>query len=71
MFTKRLVSTPNLSFVPKLFKLGKDEKYVQNSGWKTQREETTRKTCARWKVNLRVDLREIGWEDVDWIHLTV
>jgi ribosome biogenesis protein Nip4 len=23
----------------------------------------------RWEDNIRMDLREIGWEDVDWIHL--
>jgi hypothetical protein len=23
----------------------------------------------RWEVNIRMDLREIGWENVDWIHL--
>jgi hypothetical protein len=23
-----------------------------------------------WKDNIRMDLREIGWEDVIWIHLT-
>jgi hypothetical protein len=23
----------------------------------------------RWEVNIRIDLREICWEDVDWIHL--
>jgi hypothetical protein len=23
----------------------------------------------RWEDNIRVDLREIGWKDVDWIHL--
>jgi hypothetical protein len=23
----------------------------------------------RWEDNSRMDLREIGWEDVDWIHL--
>jgi hypothetical protein len=22
-----------------------------------------------WKINVRIDLREIGWEDVDWMHL--
>jgi hypothetical protein len=22
-----------------------------------------------WEDNIRMDLREIGWEDVDWIHL--
>jgi hypothetical protein len=23
----------------------------------------------RWEGNIRKDLREIAWEDVDWIHL--
>jgi len=23
----------------------------------------------RWEYNIRLDLGEIGWEDVDWIHL--
>jgi hypothetical protein len=27
------------------------------------------RTGRRWEDNIRTDLREIGWEDVDWIHL--
>jgi hypothetical protein len=23
----------------------------------------------RWEDNIRIDLREVGWENVDWIHL--
>jgi hypothetical protein len=23
----------------------------------------------RWEDHIRMDLREIGWEDVEWIHL--
>jgi hypothetical protein len=23
----------------------------------------------RWEDNIRMDLREMGWEGVDWIHL--
>jgi hypothetical protein len=23
----------------------------------------------RWKDNIRMDLREMRWEDVDWMHL--
>jgi hypothetical protein len=23
----------------------------------------------RWEDNIRMDLREIGWKDVDWVHL--
>jgi hypothetical protein len=24
---------------------------------------------CRWEDNIRIDLREIGWEGVNWIHL--
>jgi hypothetical protein len=24
----------------------------------------------RWEGNIRLDLTEIGWEGVDWMHLT-
>jgi hypothetical protein len=23
----------------------------------------------RWKDNIKIDLREIGWEGVDWMHV--
>jgi hypothetical protein len=23
----------------------------------------------RWKDNIRMDIREIGWEGVDWMHM--
>jgi hypothetical protein len=25
----------------------------------------------RWEDNIRMDLKEIGWEGVNWIHLTL
>jgi hypothetical protein len=25
----------------------------------------------RWEVGIRMDLREIGWDGVEWIHLAV
>jgi hypothetical protein len=28
-----------------------------------------RRPRYRWKDNIRIDVREIGWEIVDWIHL--
>jgi hypothetical protein len=28
-----------------------------------------RRLRNRWKNNIKMDLREIGWEGVDWIHL--
>jgi len=27
------------------------------------------KPKLRWEDNIRMDLREIGWEGVDWIHV--
>jgi hypothetical protein len=24
----------------------------------------------RWKNNIRTDLKEVGWKDVDWMHMT-
>jgi hypothetical protein len=46
-----------------------DEKYAQYFGWETWKEETTRKTKRICKDNIRPHLREIEWEDMDWMHL--
>jgi hypothetical protein len=32
-------------------------------------EEISRKTKSRYEDIIRMDVREIGWERVDWIHL--
>jgi len=47
----------------------RDEKYIQNLGQKTWREETTWKTWCRWDHNVRMDLGEIWWKVVVLIHL--
>jgi hypothetical protein len=47
----------------------RDEKCMQNFGWKTCREVTTQKTRRKCEDNIRTDGSEIGWEGVDWIHL--
>jgi hypothetical protein len=37
---------------------------------KTYREEvTTINSRRRWEDNIRMALRDIGWKNVDWIHL--
>jgi hypothetical protein len=28
-----------------------------------------RRSRCRWEDNIRIDLKEIGWENVNWIHL--
>jgi hypothetical protein len=45
------------------------EKYIQNFGWKTQREETPQKTRHWWEDHIRMDLKEKGWEGLEWICL--
>jgi hypothetical protein len=27
------------------------------------------RTRYRWEDNIRMDLRKLGWEDVEWMHL--
>jgi hypothetical protein len=27
------------------------------------------RTWRRWEDNIKMDIKEIGWEGVDWIHL--
>jgi hypothetical protein len=36
---------------------------------KDRRKETTRRPGRRWKDNVRMDLRDMGWGGMDWIDL--
>jgi hypothetical protein len=36
---------------------------------KTKGKRPLGKPKRRWKYNIRMDIREIGWEIVDWMHL--
>jgi hypothetical protein len=36
---------------------------------KPERKRPLGKPGRRWKDNIKIDLREIGLKDVDWIHL--
>jgi hypothetical protein len=37
---------------------------------KTERKRPLRRPRCRWEDNIRIDVREIEWEIVNWIHLT-
>jgi hypothetical protein len=38
--------------------------------WKSQKEKTPlERPRRRWVDNVQIDLREIGWGEVDWIDL--
>jgi hypothetical protein len=34
-----------------------------------ERKRPLRRPRRRWKDNIRMYLRKIGWEDVDWMHM--
>jgi hypothetical protein len=34
---------------------------------KSERMRPLRRPTRRWEDNIKIDLREIGWEGVDWI----
>jgi hypothetical protein len=36
---------------------------------KTERKTALGRPTRRWEDNIRMDLREMRWEDVDWMHL--
>jgi hypothetical protein len=44
---------------------GKDEKFVQNYGWKNLKGRALGRLRHRWEDNIRKDLRVMGWEGVD------
>jgi hypothetical protein len=46
----------------------RDQKCIQHFDWKTWREEPLGRPRRR-RGHIRMDLGEIGWEGVDWIHL--
>jgi hypothetical protein len=48
--------------------LERDEKYIQNFGLKYEGKRSRGRHRHRWEDNVRIDLRKVEWEDVDWIH---
>jgi hypothetical protein len=47
----------------------KDEKRLQNTGWKPEGKKSVKGYCLRLGGYIKIGLKEIGWEIVDWIHL--
>jgi len=46
-----------------------DKKCIQRFDRKIRRGGPIGRPRHRWEFNVRIDLREIGWEVVDWIHV--
>jgi hypothetical protein len=47
----------------------RDKKNVNSLVGKPEGKRSHGRTKRRWEDNIRIDLREIGWESLDWIHL--
>jgi len=39
--------------------------------WKTYREEQLRRPRHRWEDNIQMDVREMGLQGVDWMHVAL
>jgi hypothetical protein len=37
--------------------------------WESQKERPLGAPTHRWKDNIEIDLRETGWDGMNWIHL--
>jgi hypothetical protein len=46
---------------------GRDEKCIQNS----ERKDPVERHKHKWEDNIRMDLKEITYKVVDWIHLVL
>jgi hypothetical protein len=44
-------------------------KNTKNIGRKTEGKIPLGRTRRRWKKNIRINVREIGWKGVFWMHL--
>jgi hypothetical protein len=48
---------------------GGDKKCMQTLATKSEGKGLLVRPRRIWEDNIRLDLRETGWDDVDWIHL--
>jgi hypothetical protein len=43
--------------------------HIEFLGGKPEGKRPLGRTRCKWKDNIKMDLREVGWGDMDWIHL--
>ena len=46
------------------------DKFIRDFAGETRREEATCKTQRRWEDNVTTNLKEMEWQDVNWIQLS-
>jgi hypothetical protein len=47
-----------------------EEEYIYDIGGKARKKEPLGRPRRRWVDNIKMDLREKGWDGMDWINLT-
>jgi len=47
----------------------RNEKCIQYFCWEPEGKQPLRRPRHRWKDNIRMYLREVGWEGMGWIYL--
>jgi hypothetical protein len=67
----RIIISRRMRWVGKRSTHGRDEKCTQNLMGKLERKRPLGRLRRRWQDNVRMDVRKIRWEDVDWIHLVL
>jgi hypothetical protein len=50
--------------------MGEERNAYRTSVGKPEGKRPPRRPRRRWVDNIKMDLREIGWDDMDWIDLT-
>jgi hypothetical protein len=48
---------------------GTERKTYRVLVWKPEGKRPLQRSRCTWEDNIKMDLREIGWGDMDWIHL--
>jgi hypothetical protein len=47
---------------------GESGRFLQNFVRKPEGKRSLGRSRYRWEENIRMDIREMGWEDVDWLN---
>jgi hypothetical protein len=65
----RIVKSKRMRWAKLVMGMGKIKNAYKILVGKSEEKRPLGRPRRRWEKNIKVDLREIGWEDVDWIHM--
>jgi len=65
----KVIKSRSMRWIGHLACVGETRNSYKIFNGKPDRKRPCRRHRHRWKTNIRVALRELGWEGVDWIHL--